>query len=179
MENDRFKRARLRAMLQAQSEGKTTNEQLDHAAKQAENRITERTGNQSEKRFEEFALRSPMVKTFTKASALSDVFEGIDGWIKMVDGFKLPPLPVQIKSSFRGVELFKHGDPTQGKKPNSSFERLHGLLLVINSGPTTNLNLFNSQIRREIGRVVHTLEKNPEFMNDLTNITPSKLKNNV
>jgi len=179
MENDRIGRARLGAMLQAQSEGRTSNPELEQAAKRAENRITERTGHQSEKRFVEFASKSPIVKLVSSASALSDVYEGIDRWVQLVDGFRLPPLPVQIKSSFRGVELFMHGDPSQNKRPNYSFEKLHGLILVINSGPSTNLGLFNSQMRKEIGRVVRILDKNPDFMKDLANITPNRLKNNT
>lgn len=184
MENrDAFGQARRDAVLNAIHEsisetGKSpSTDVLDRVARKAEGKVIERIGNQSEKRFVEFASKSLIVKSVVNANPLNDVYDAIDKWTLFIDGFNLPPIPVQIKSSPRGVDVFKYGDPSQNKRPNASFQKLHGLMMVLNCGPSVkNPDLFDKQLRREIGRIVQIMDNDHPAAKHLTDITPNRFK---
>ncbi|MCX6704829.1 MAG: hypothetical protein NT162_00620 [Candidatus Woesebacteria bacterium] len=175
---DVFRESREREMLRVLSEtgGLATAEQMEEARRRGNTKAIERVGNRSEKAFDEFAFRSCIIKSVINPGPLSDVYDAIDRWILFVDGFNLPPLPVQIKSSQRGVQEFKQGNPNQNIRPNYSFKKLHGLILVLNCGPSSNLDIFDKQLRVEAGRIINAISKDPSSTKHLTDITPKKLK---
>lgn len=174
---NRFAEARLSGMLKAQSEGKTSNEELEAAAKNAEQKEIGRIGAKSEKMFAEFASKSAIIKSVINPNPWDDAHDAIDQWVVLIDGFNLPPLPVQIKSSETGVNVFKKGDLNKNIKPNRSFTNLDGLMIVVNCGPSVKKQEdFNGQLMREAGRIVRILKTDPSSLKKLYNITPNRLK---
>jgi hypothetical protein len=176
-----FRWAREEAMLQvlANAKGKSaqpTTQELIEAAEKAEKRKIEMVGNRSENKFVEFASKSRIVKCVVNANPLYDAYDAIDKWVVLIDGFNLPPLPVQIKSSRSDVEVFKRGDTKKNKKPNLSFRKLHGLMLVLNCGPSSNPKIFDKQLRKEVGRIVNIISTDPKSTKHLSDITPNRFK---
>jgi hypothetical protein len=156
-ERDAFARARLDAMLSAHAAGLTSNEDLENAAYEAEKRQIERVGVKSERRFDRFCRESEMlVVRVRKGTPLEDVYDATDRWIVLAERYGLPELPVQIKSSFRGVREFK--------KNNNGYSKLAGLVIVVNSGPSISLGNLRTQINDEAKRIQHLLRKYPDLV---------------
>lgn len=127
-------------------------------ANKAERNFTDGVGKKSEERFDKFANKIKFVKSVSNAPLLEDLFLGIDKWITFDESFKLPQLPVQVKSSRDGVDLFKYGDIEKDIEPNPTFTRMKGLMLVINSGPSMTLKMFKRQLLCEAKRIKNLLD---------------------
>ena len=107
VKKDRYRDARLNAMLDAYSAGRTSTQELENAAKVTMRKIVIQIGLDSERRFTEFALNSEKIKSVRKSSIDDDIYKGIDEWVSFNEKLNLPTLPVQIKSSDLGVEKFR------------------------------------------------------------------------
>ena len=168
---DIFGRARREACLDLihATDGMASNADLEQAARIAQQKVIEKVGNGSEKRFVYYALHSGMVKSVripdSIEGALGDVYDKIDGWVTLNPEFGLPELPYQVKSSRRDAKLFKEGDPNTKIKPDSGFTRLHGLMIVINSGPSVKQAGFRRQLEEEIQRIKPILKAHPSYAN--------------
>jgi hypothetical protein len=167
MENrDVFGRARQEAMLDAIREtgGTATAEILDKAAKKAQSDAIEKMGEESERRFNAFARKTDCVKYVRNSSPLEDVYRGIDKWMQLREDQGLPELPVQVKSSYKDVRLYKYGDPNMCTKPDPAFTHLHGIEIVLNCGRSVNLKAFKKQLHEETRRVKLTLKADPSLV---------------
>ena len=174
MENrdrDVFGRARTDAVLDAihdsiSETGKTPpTDVLDQVGRKAVNKKIEEIGEESERRFVAYARLTDTVKSVRKSKPLDDVYRGIDKWIQLRDTEELPELPVQVKSSYKDVRLYKQGNPNTGEKPDPAFTHLHGIEIVINCGRAVSLKAFKKQLREEVRRVKLTLKGNPSLIN--------------
>lgn len=140
------------------TDGKATNEELELAAKRSENVYIQKIGDRSEKKFMEFAKRVDNVKSVFISSYEDDVFNSIDMWVKFNDSLGLPNLPVQVKSSIRGVRDFRN---------ENKYIKIKGLEIVINCGPSVTLANFNQQMREEVARIKNSLQSNPSLYQQL------------
>ncbi len=148
--NDRYRDARLNAMLDAYSAGRTSTQDLENAAGIAMHRIAARIGFRSEKRFKEFALNSEQIKSVMKSSINDDAYGGIDNWVSFNERLNLPTLPVQIKSSDSGVREFRK---------TKQYKNLNEMVIVINCGPKVTKKKFYKQLNSETGRIRKILNK--------------------
>lgn len=169
MENrDVFGKARQEAIFDEihKTEGTATTEVLDLVARKAELKAIENMGEESEGRFIAYARRTDIVKTVRNASPQEDVFRKIDKWITLNEE-GLPELPVQVKSSYRDVRLFKYGNPETGRRPDLGFTKLHGIEIVLNCGRSVKLRTFKKQLHEEIRRVRLMLKGDPSLANHI------------
>jgi hypothetical protein len=172
MENkdrDVFGRARQEAVLDKihETAGTASAQVLDQVARKAEGRAIEKMGEESERRFVAYAKRTDIVKFVRNASPQDDVFRGIDKWVTLSEDLELPELPVQVKSSFRDVRLYKYGDPNTGRKPDPAFTHLNGIEIVLNCGRAVNPKNFKKQLHEEIRRIRLTLKGNPSLADSI------------
>ena len=163
---DIFGQARVEARLDMLSDAKDkpiqpTTQELDAAAKLAEQSAIEQVGEDSEKRFSAYAKHLEIVKSVRNANPLDDVYRGIDKWILFREDQGLPELPVQVKSSYRDARLYKHGDPNTGRKPDPCFTRLHETEIVINCGRAVKPKAFRRQMMDEVRRIKLALNADP------------------
>lgn len=150
LKKDRYRDARLNAMLDAYSAGRTSTQELENAAKVIMRKITARIGFDSEKRFTEFALNSEKIKTVRKSSINDDAYKGIDNWVSFDEKLNLPTLPVQIKSSDNGVEEFRK---------TRQYKNLDEKIIVINCGPKVDKKKFYKQLNSETRRIRKILDE--------------------
>ncbi|EKE12436.1 MAG: hypothetical protein ACD_13C00219G0006 [uncultured bacterium] len=148
--NDRYRDARLNAMLDAYSAGRTSTQELENAAGIAMRKIAAKTGFDSEKRFTKFALHSEQIKSVTKSSINDDAYKGIDNWVSFNERLNMPTLPVQIKSSDGGVREFRK---------TKQYKNLNEMVIVINCGPRVTKKKFCKQLYSETGRIRKILNK--------------------
>jgi len=148
--NDRYRDARLNAMLDAYSAGKTSTQELENAAGIAMRKIAAKIGFDSEKRFTKFALHSKQIKSVMKSSINDDAYKGIDNWISFNEKSNLPTLPVQIKSSDSGVEKFRK---------TKKYKDLNEIVIVVNCGPRVTKKKFYKQLNSETERIQKILNK--------------------
>ena len=168
-ERDYYKESKLQAIFKLihDTEGKAKAEEVDRAGKNAVKKAMDEIGEESENRFTIFAERMAMVEHVRESSAEEDIYGGIDKWILFKPELKLPELPVQIKSSYRQTILFMYGDQKKGILPDPSFSKLHGMMMVMNCGPSVEEGYFKRQIRSEIQRIKQTLKVNPHLSKHL------------
>lgn len=150
LKKDRYRDARLNAMLDAYSAGRTSTQEMENAAKVIMRKITARIGFDSEKRFTEFALNSEKIKTVRKSSINDDAYKGIDEWVSFDEKLNLPTLPVQIKSSDDGVKEFRK---------TRQYKNLDEKIIVINCGPKVDKKKFYKQLNSETGRIRKILDE--------------------
>lgn len=150
LKKDRYRDARLNAMLDAYSAGRTSTQELENAAKVIMRKITARIGFDSEKRFTEFALNSEKIKTVRKSSINDDAYKGIDNWVSFDEKLNLPTLPVQIKSSDDGVKEFRK---------TRRYKNLNEKIIVINCGPKVDKKKFYKQLNSETRRIRKILDE--------------------
>lgn len=150
LKKDRYRDARLNAMLDAYSAGRTSTQELENAAKVIMRKITARIGFDSEKRFTEFALNSEKIKTVRKSSINDDAYKGIDNWVSFDEKLNLPTLPVQIKSSDDGVKEFRK---------TRQYKNLDEKIIVINCGPKVDKKKFYKQLNSETRRIRKILDE--------------------
>lgn len=146
----RLSEARLNFMLDAYSAGKTSPQELEEAARGITNRITSKIGKKAEDKFTEFALRSDKIRSLRNASINDDVFQGIDKWVSFNDELGIPTLPVQIKSSEKGVKEYKS---------TRQFEKLNGAVIVINCSYKVTKDYFEKQLESETRRILKIFDK--------------------
>lgn len=146
----RISEARLNFMLDAYSAGKTSPQELEAAARGITNRIAARVGKRAEDKFTEFALSLNKVKALRNASINDDVFQGIDKWISFNDELGIPTLPVQIKSSEKGVKEYKK---------TRQFKNLNEAVIVINCSYKVTKDYFGKQLESETRRILKILNK--------------------
>ena len=147
---DRYRDARLNAMLDAYSAGRTSTQELENAAKVVMRKITARIGLDSERRFTELALNSEKIKSVRKSSINDDAYKGIDEWVSFDEKLNLPTLPVQIKSSDSAVEEFRK---------TKQYKNLDEKIIVINCGPRVSKKKFYKQLNSETGRIRKILDE--------------------
>lgn len=150
---DLFGRARLDAMLEAIGKGKKSTEELYEAARMAENNAIQAVGEKSERRFNAYARHLKIVKSVREGSPADDL-NGIDKWITLSDIYKLPELPVQVKSSFKDVRKFK--------KDDRRFLNRRMIEIVVNCGPSVKPRVLKNQLLSEIRRIKDTLGVIPQ-----------------
>jgi len=165
-ERDRFGVARREAILDelTVTGGKASNKDLDQAARKAELAAIEKVGIESESRFDSFSARFRTISSVRPPTPEEDTYRKIDRWVTFKEELSLPEWPVQIKSSYRDARLFKFGDPNTNKKPDPGFISLHGLIIVINCGPSVKYKSFRRQAYQEITRIKSILDTNPSFI---------------
>lgn len=137
-------RLREEAVKKAREEGVTEQEKLDWAAYDAERQFYYKVSRESEQRFRNFSKSHPEIKQIRDSSHEEDVVKGIDDWIEFEDSAHLPDLPVQIKSSFRGVFEFKK---------DRKFRERKDLIIVLNCGPRITQEGYDAQLASELARV--------------------------
>jgi hypothetical protein len=155
--HNQINNVRQRAVHRAIGNGIMDDGLLTIVANKAERDFTDEVGKKSEERFDKFANKIKFVKSVSDAPLLADLFLGIDKWMTFDESFKLPRLPVQVKSSRDGVNLFKYGDAERHIDPDPTFTRMKGLMLVINSGPSMTAKMFKRQLLSEAKRIKNVL----------------------
>lgn len=150
LKKDRYRDARLNAMLDAYSAGRTSTQELEDAAKVVMRKITARIGFDSEKKFTKFALNSEKIKILRKSSINDDAYKGIDNWVSFDEKLNLPTLPVQIKSSDDGVKEFRK---------TRRYKNLNEKIIVINCGPKVDKKKFYKQLNSETRRIRKILDE--------------------
>ena len=171
-----FRESRETEMLNTltETQGLATPNQIDDASRRGNNKAIERVGNKSEKNFGYYASRSHVIREAINPNPIDDAKVAIDQWVLLKDVLHLPPLPVQIKSSPKDVNLFKYGE--NGTKPHRAFTKLNGLMIVINCGPSSDIKSFDQDLKSEIQRIRSIIHENPATITNLENITPKRLK---
>lgn len=151
---------RLQAVRNALKNGISSDLLLTKIANRKEKEVVNQIGTESEKRFDEYTKNIKFVKNVSAVHTIENLFLGIDRWISFDKSLSLPELPVQIKSSRGGVNIFKFGDPKKGIDPNPIYTHLSGLIIVINCGQTTTFKGFRSDLLNEANRIRSLLETN-------------------
>jgi hypothetical protein len=150
------------AMLRAKSGGAISPKRLASIAAETEKLFTNIIGKESGKSFDIYANLTQLIKKDSEADTRGSLLK-IDRWISLDPDLNLPILPVQIKSSFGGVDIFKKGDKKRNIKPNRTFTSLNGVIIVINCGPSITLTSFQHQLCNEIGRIKTIIDSNPSL----------------
>ncbi|KKS95451.1 MAG: hypothetical protein UV71_C0007G0022 [Microgenomates group bacterium GW2011_GWC1_43_13] len=153
-ERGAFEKARIDGILNALSEGKTGYDELSEAGKTSESRAIEDIGLESERRFTRYARQVDFIECVQDAVPYEDAYEGVDKWLRFKPYKKLPDLPVQVKSSFRDVNLFRK---------NPKYKNRGGMEIVINCGPSINYGIFLRQLTLEVNRIKISLEESPSL----------------
>lgn len=135
---------RVQAMLDALSRGIRSPEGLLEAAEKANEKLTKEVGNRSEENFISFAFQTKEVEFARKASSKDDLQNGIDAWVEFKPYMNLSPLPVQVKSSKKGVDEFRKSE---------KYKLLNEMVIVINCGHRIGKRLFQKQFRLETKRI--------------------------
>lgn len=144
-----FEDIRQRAISIAKKLGVDDEEKLTIIGDRAAHAKIERVGLESEARYERYVSSHPDIK-FKRGTPLEDVYDAIDYW-ESFPNERLIDLPVQIKSSYNGVRIFRH---------DKRYKERKGIMLVLNTGPSVSLEEFDQQHSDEIQRVMQALEEN-------------------
>lgn len=147
------------AIHEALLRGVTSDAALTQIANKAELLYTDEIGRESEMRFDEYVQLTKFVENVSIARKIEDVFLGIDRWITFDKSLRLPPLPVQIKSSFEGVNRFMYGCEEEGVEPDPIFQHLYGIMVVINSGPHVTFRGFRTNLLSEVNRIQKIIDE--------------------
>jgi len=153
-EKDAFGKARLDGILNALSAGETGNDELREAGRRSELRAIEETGLASEKKFTRYAGNVDFIECVQDAVPYEDVYDGIDKWLRFKEYKKLPDIPVQVKSSFKDVRLFRE---------SPKYRQLRGMEIVINCGPSITYEKFLMQLSDEVERIEVSLKNDPSL----------------
>jgi len=151
---------RHKALHNALVNGIKNDSVLTEIANRAEEDYTDKIGEESESRFIEYSKNIKFVKSVSDTHPLEDHLLSIDKWITFDKSLSLPDLPVQIKSSYRGVFVFKNGDSKNFIKPNWVYKHLSGLMVVVNCGPLVKPKEFRLQLLKEATRIRELIDTN-------------------
>lgn len=138
----RIKAARLEAIFAGIKSGED-NTSIELKKIRAEKSVTDKRGQESEKRFFELVSKIPLVLRAQRAGIRDDI-NGIDAYILLDQNEKLPWTPVNVKSSTKGIERFR-------KSPN--YQKLNGKIFCLNCNWYIKKSDLLSQIISEARRI--------------------------
>ena len=121
-----------------------------------DNSIKERIyqiGRDTEERFVNYVFEHHSISFVRTSSHADDIEQGVDFWIKLNPKYRLPLLPVQVKSSRRDVKKFINNDP--------KYSKAREAILVLNCGPSVTKQKLLKELEDEIKRVREIFMTNP------------------